>query len=196
MRLTNRPPPLVHLGNEGTTEGLRARALSRVLSVVARGSAAGGGERAGARVVSSDKEVTNCLARRAPGRPRDVLGTKLAPTGRVDRYRKTTTGCALALRSIVTCEIMRTPSKPDPDDRRIYRRATASPGKRARSSRFNFWEQRYPSPAIAPQPGFAVSSSSESSTPRNPTAKRKYQKCRMFVDSTLSLSPEFKWNYT
>lgn len=81
--------------SEGTTEGSRAR--SRVLSVVARGSAVGGGERAGARVVSSDKEVTNCLARRAPGRPRDVLGTKLARRSRpvglgVDRYRKTSTG--------------------------------------------------------------------------------------------------------
>lgn len=74
--LTNRPPPLVHLGGNDR-EGSQA-ARSRVPSVVARGSAAGGGERAGARVVSSDKEVTNCLARRAPGRPCDVLGTKLA----------------------------------------------------------------------------------------------------------------------
>lgn len=99
---------------ERTTEGSVQHA--RVYSFCSGTcSAAGGGERAGARVVSSDKEVTNCLARRAPGRLCDVLGTKLARRSRPRRgsLPKDDDGSALALRSIVTCEIMRTPSKPD-----------------------------------------------------------------------------------
>jgi len=56
----------------------RTAARSRVFLCGGTCSAASRGERAGARVVSSDKEVTNCLTRRAPGRPLDVLGTKLA----------------------------------------------------------------------------------------------------------------------
>lgn len=150
--------------------------------------------------MSSDKEVTNCLARRAPGRPRDVLGTKpgaAGPTGWTRRgsLPKDDDGLALALRSIVTCENnANEPSKLDPDDRRIYRRAIANPGNElARLAAI------FENSDSAPQPGIRGLLA-----PRNPLYRKTSKALSIRNAECLwvafylssSLSPEFKWNST
>jgi len=140
-RLTNCPPPAVHLGMSERPQDRSSAAHSRVFSVVAR-VARPGGKRAGARVVSSDKEVTNCLARRAPGRLCDVLGTKLARRGWPVRSARIVTERRrrVSTRVAVDRDLWNNANTKQPGSRRIYRRATWAPGN-ARSFRihFNFW---------------------------------------------------------